>query len=542
MKRVVYISVVLAVMTAIFWTGERGCRQTIAARFSVVENRQQEKNVQEIEKNKKNESEEASEKLKKQKLVELEQLLSDARNSPVEVYGDIVFNLLESNMVVSIQRRRELLEQLFELSSSAKYKVKKKDTNDDTGTRSWQLSYGLSLNLDALSIQCRVVKKMLALDKARARQLFETVEIPDLKPIPCEDSLVYDVTIYYDTLRDIVKSNQSGDALKRQEDLALISQVVEKIQTPTELSLMMKVAASLDLSTYELPGLLHLLGKKMETLSTDNRSFMWSLRSLNTDFKSLAAYSKEKGETLDDLLSSYRSYLAVNMQKKRCGDYGGIAKLTETAKKTSDSFNQLITDFYGADSVKIPVLQANSLMPKELDRPPTIYPYWKTATGEKQLKGIQHLNYGDGKNKLSVADKDSYVWQNEMANYYSSLKSWSKSWSNDEKLSDMDFFHQKCSLLALLLQIVPKSNAIFPSVLADYVNLLEQSNYQKEHTAEWLWEAKVAFLIMDNNKQSADSIQTQYLESANDTLRAIARTRVLIAKYKQSPSSEKKND
>jgi len=79
------------------------------------------------------------------------------------------------------------------------------DPEVDPETRSANRAASLNLKMDALSLQSRAVEEMLGIDPIRARELFAQMTAPAIVPASCEDSLLPDVSPYYEALTAVVE-------------------------------------------------------------------------------------------------------------------------------------------------------------------------------------------------------------------------------------------------------------------------------------------------------------------------------------------------
>ncbi len=474
--------------------------------------------------------------LKRQKAEELKCLIADARNTPPEVAADTLFQLIESGIITDDNRKHELLEEIFNLAYSTQYKLKRYDSNNNTDTRSGMLSYGYSLNLDTLSLQCKSVRGMIVLDKKKAREHFEKIIIPTLTPLSCEDSMVYDVSIYYDTLSDILHSTFTEAEVKQQKHIHLVNQAITNITSSLQFGPIAKVITSLDLPPRELSHLVRPFNNRLNNLSSDARSFTWAIRSLGGDVKNLATHCKNKGVVFDRLLGSYRSFLLNNMTNNWCDGDINKSQMITFVKKEVGFFNSQITDLVIGGNTSISPLQINKLLPKGVGKSAHIYEYWKTPLGEKLLRGIQKLNYGKDGKKRSLIERNEVTWQHELADYYNNLKSWTK--AKADGMTEVDFFHQKCNLFGLLLELTPQSDPQYKDILVDYVDFLSQNHSKQVSVVEWLWQANIPFLRMKNITQLSDDILKAYVKSNDHILRTIAKTKLFIAKHRRPSQSE----
>lgn len=469
--------------------------------------------------------------LKKEKADALEQLLGDARVTQPEIFAYVIFQLLESGVIDDKKKKAELIEEVFNSAYSTQHPLKLKDFNDDTDTRSGMLQYGLGLNLDRLSIQCRAVREMIAIDKQKAREMFRDILIPEMKSLKCEDPMIPDVSIYYDTLIAITGRTFSEDEVKKREHLILTEQALSGIGSPLQLAPATKVIASIKAQPADISSLLGIFSKRMNDMSCDPRPFLWVLRTLDSDIKTLAIYCKGKGIPVDYLIDSYRTFLAGNMSKNWCDDYPDKSKVIAKVTKQSDSFNSLLGEILG-ESSKILPLQVKELMPKSFNGSLQIYEYSQNPTVQNLGNGVRSLIYADdGKgNQRTISEREGKLWQSKLSSYYHSLISWTK----DHDFSDVDYFHKKLLLMGILLQITPKTNPQYQKIISDYMYLLSQDRSQQENAVEWLWEALVPFSRMEYIKQSHEDILQIYLESPSVSLQTLAKTKLYLKKYKDS--------
>lgn len=465
--------------------------------------------------------------LKKEKADALEQLLGDARVTQPEVFAYVIFQLLESGVIDDKKKKAELIEEVFNSAYSTQHQLKLKDFNDDTVTRSGMLQYGLGLNLDRLSIQCRAVREMIAIDKQKAREMFRDILIPEMKSLKCEDPMIPDVSIYYDTLTAITGRTFSEDEVKKREHIIITEQALSGIVSPLQLGPATKVIASIKAQPQDISSLLGIFSKRMSDMSCDSRSFLWAIRTLDSDIKNLAVYCRGKGVPADYLIDSYRTFLAGNMSKNWCDDYPDKSKVIAKVTKQYESFNSLLNEIIGENGKVLP-LQVKELTPKGFSGSLQTYSYERSATVRNLYKGIRSLRYTENGKQRSVTEREGKLWQSELSKFYSSLNSWAKG----DGLSDIDYFHQKILLMGQLLQITPKTDPQYQNTLFDYMSLLSQDRSQQENAVEWLWEALVPFSRMEYIKQSHEDILQIYLESPSVSLQTLAKTKLYLKKYK----------
>lgn len=471
---------------------------------------------------------------KKQKAEDLKLLLINARNAPPEIAADTLIQLLGAGGIGDLAIRRELAKEAFNLAYSTQYRVKMYDAIDDADSRNRMLSYGYSLEMDTLSLQCRSVREMLAIDKQAAREMFEQIVMPELPPLSCEGAMVYDASLYYAVLADILKSAYTKEEVEKNARVQLLSRILARVSSVAEISPAIKVIVGAELQPADLGMVVQMISSRMANLPKDPRTFSSSARVVGGDVRLLAEHCKRLGASNTDLLGSYRSFLRDNITGSICKDHVDVRKTTEWIKAQAEAYNSLLADLDPEGGTRLSRLNADELTPKSIGPAPKIDEYWKSPMAEKLLAGIGRLNFGQNRKKVSLAEREQEKWQRELSEIVGNLRSWSN--NKDEAVSEIDYFHQKCNLYELLIQITPKSSPQLDGILSDYIGFLSHNRSQKESLIEWLWQARVPLLTLGYTKQSPDSVLKRYAESGDRLLRLIAEAKSFVVKYK-SPDS-----
>src|SRR5260370_23698429 len=103
-------------------------------------------------------------------------LVDLAQATPPEFGADAMLRVAESGKIKDRDAVRDLIEQAFQMAAAASFRVRMRGLPGTiTDTRSGVLSQAYDLKLDALSLQTRAVRDMLAIDKAKARHLFRDI-------------------------------------------------------------------------------------------------------------------------------------------------------------------------------------------------------------------------------------------------------------------------------------------------------------------------------------------------------------------------------
>ncbi|MGE0101733.1 MAG: hypothetical protein AB7U64_05365 [Blastocatellales bacterium] len=462
------------------------------------------------------------------KMDEVDILIDRARNAPPEIAADIMFQLIETRAVIDPEKSESLLEELFDLSYKAQYKVKRIESIDKSGSRISNLNYAYSLNLDELSIQCRVVRLMIPLNKERAVELFKKIQLPSLDPLSCKDLMVYEMSVYYETLNDLVSRALVNSENKQLDSYNLIGAAITKITSPTQLVSGAKLLARLDLSSIDLEYFLPAYVQKLKHLSSDPRSLFLVIPSVGKEVKNLALKCKAGGVPYENLIDAYRTFLTENMKKGICDDFPDASGISEAVKENGKSFNSLLNELFPQGNSRVKELKLNDVYPERIEKSSSVLQYYKTPSGVKLMAAHRKL-FVDSRGELRpVAEREKSAWANDLINFYNFFNSSAR----DEGMSEIDDFHNRCEVFGNLLEVVPKSNPIYADILNDYISLISQNRTQQESVIEWLWQARVVLLRMKLTKQSPNTVLKALSDSGDELLKLIAETRLFIMNNK----------
>lgn len=209
------------------------------------------------------------------KLPEPFQSISDLASAvPPEFASDALLRIVESGQLADNSARLQLVEQAFQLASSAKFPVRMQGVSGTTtDTASGSLSQAYALKLDILSLQSRAVRDMLPLDPAKARDLFRQVIMPTLAPLTCDSALVYEPSDYYQALSAVVNGAFTPKERTKEEHVNLLLDALGQVTSPSQLVPLAAVLESASVTAQQRQVLLARFGALLENMQGDDRSF-----------------------------------------------------------------------------------------------------------------------------------------------------------------------------------------------------------------------------------------------------------------------------
>jgi hypothetical protein len=447
---------------------------------------------------------------------EIVSFVNNVRSAPPEFAADLLLRVAESGKLTDQDWKQELIEEAFRLAPSVQQPVKRVTLpSNPTDTRAGFLASALELKLDALSLQCRAVSAMLAVNKQKARELFTQIQKPKLVPLTCEDASVYDASDFYTTLKAIAETTFSQKEVKRGEPIRLAEYHISQMVSPTEVVPVIELISSLKVAAPEREALLYAFSKTLGSISDDDRSFTASLYKVDRSMKKLITECSQQRLSLHELLRAYRAYLIRHFSAARCAD-GHLISSKATQAAAVNSFNN---DLRLTSEKNVAEIVADDIKPSKVEGSMRTHMHWQSPKASALLMKIKKLRFGSGNTPLTTAERESLDWQANMDAFLKDLADWRK----DDEESEEDYFHQKCVLLRTLIELIPKQ-AAREHVVRAYVEFLNSFDLNRGSRVEWLWQAK--FLFKDSVRFDGPNNPTpSYVIKRTDMLPVVEMTK-----------------
>lgn len=408
-------------------------------------------------------------------------VLGSKAQSP-EISSDLLLTFLATKIMSDPKKRKEIIEDIYRQGAEVKEPLRMAFRSGLMDTRSGYLSYSYDLELDRLSIQLRAIKMMLALDKQRARTLFRDMSQLTVKPLSCEDDLVYEISDYYKVLKDIVDQTFDPEARVRREQIYLATEFIDEIRSPAQVESAIAFLVSVKTTPAEFGILLDSLTATMRKISADPRTFGFSMANgsmtRSIKFKFLSKI-EEKGFVTSEFLKGYRSYLVKQLSGTRCLEderVGSEEKPDDPIVFANTLFENPITE----DEIK----------PEKIEPRTKVFVYWRTPKSAKLLTNIKKLRFGNSKTALSLEQRSHQEWQESLAKYLEQMNDW----KSEDEATEADYLHQRGVLYHTLIELTPPG-PMFLSVLQDYGLFLRDSRMIRDSPTQWLTYVKYLLKI-----------------------------------------------
>lgn len=425
---------------------------------------------------------------------EIETLLLNSGTLEPELTIDIYLKIIASGKIKNKVKIKQLLEEAFYLSFNIKEKIPGKIMAFEGQVltiRPTFISNAHKNNLDALTLQTRIVREMLKTDRVRAFELFNEIS-PNLslKPLSCQDFLLYEPKSFYELVGKIAEESFLPEQVKQGQRIAFLSPYIENMTSPSQVSPIIKILLSTNLTNDEMLNLGEIFNKSIRKIFGDDRSFSYQMNFDSTGRDIFQLYRKFNFSPAlyNELSRSYKDFVQKNLKGKRCQD--NINYEIRTGKTTNNpEKNEL--------EIKLPVYiaEANNILFKDLpigiedinsSEIETIeFPteYFSGGKSKEIFRKIRNLQNWEEENKTPSEIKESQKWQEEFSKTLESVNDLNELDNEDE----IDIFHQKSLLLRLLLVEAP--NISFKEkILNEYLKLLNNRQIEREFTPEWFLE------------------------------------------------------
>lgn len=144
---------------------------------------------------------------------------------------------------------------------------------------------------------------------------------------------------------------------------------------------------------------------------------------------------------------------------------------------------------------------------------PKLDRYWQSANGKQILEAGKKLRFTSSGADLSLADRTTPDWQQQLADYLNLIADWTA----DQEPSNSDYYHERCIVYTALLDLVP-SGPQSDKILAEYVDFISNSGLYGESPVEWYVEPYTVLTRSLNDSALHAKVVTAYRDSGNPVL------------------------
>src|SRR5579885_2145329 len=417
---------------------------------------------------------------------EIQSLADQARSVPPEFAAEALLRLAASDKVTDRQWKHELLEEAFRQGGLSQQPWKRVAVNPRRDPSAAFQSKAFAQNLDADSLQCRAVKALLPLDKKKARELFAEIPAPQFDPLTCSDTLVYDVSLYYETLAEVANTAFTPKEIADDEPFKLVERSL-RIFSPVQVGPVANLLAVLVLKPDQRDTLLATFSGALAQVSGDPRSFAAVAArtyALGARIGKLAAAVRAQQSGTYSLIESYRAFLVRNLSGARCQEeeqaaaFFGLQPAQPPPQDAVGFFNDSLRQEAFPPGAEIKAIAPEEIQPAKVEEQPAPTNMCQDS-GCRQLVSLYRAMVFDSNNTPYRPEaRETSEWRGRLRDYLAALADWK------EEGGPGAYFRQKCALYSDLFNLLPKGPER-DEVMRSLVAFLNRNSYQREHRAEW---------------------------------------------------------
>lgn len=412
-------------------------------------------------------------------------LVESANGVAAEFSADALIRLAQAEEA-GPARRRELLEEAFRRAAGAQQPLKRRAILAPRNGPSGFLDRAYAQELDANSLQCRAVRAMLPLDRKKARELFREIPVPQLPRLTCDDPLVYDLSLYYETLAEVVKTAFTPAEAAGDEPFKLVTDYVRGLTSPAQVAPLARLLATAPLKPAQTEALVMTFAGALKDFAGDDRSFTFSITRagrLGPRIAELAAACAKLGIATTPLVEGYRAYLVRHLGGDRCGESADQPGISFGIKLNADE--ELALDpvrFFNEKLRSDPVkpIAADEIVPGKVAGAAGGLRSCESPECRNLAKLYTGLVLGPNGMPYGPDLKAGSEWQAKVKEYLAALAAW----KDDPAASAAEQFQQKCLFYSDVMNLVPNS-ADRLAVLRSFLDFLKQNSFQRENRIEW---------------------------------------------------------
>ena len=401
---------------------------------------------------------------------EIDDFVAKVSSSSPEVSADLLIRTAQSQLISDKKRKIALLEEAYQRGSDAQKKLRMKRWTGLVETASGQLSAAYDLELDELSIKTRAVRTMSSLDAVRSRELF--VQIPKLKlpPLSCADDLGYEVSSFYQTLKEVQQKSFTPKELSEGNGLRFIQPYIAEIESPAQVAPVVDLIVDSNLTPSEFNVLLSTLVSALKGVQDDPKSFALSLISggLANSLQNLIKKSRDNEVASGPLLNAFRAYFLREL-RVQCPDMRVGNEQKNPMQVEFSRVNKWFVNSISEDELKARIGERSNETP-----------FWVSPESRSFLMRVKRLRFGTGQTALTEEERKNDDWQRELGQLLMDLGQWTGSGD-----AESEVFHEKSNLYDALYSLSP-SNSLRTEVLLAFAGYLRSASMQESSRIEWL--------------------------------------------------------
>jgi hypothetical protein len=412
----------------------------------------------------------------------LADLADRARSQPAELAADALLRIAAAPEPADapptdIAWRRQLIEDAFHLAAGAQQPFARRNW---TGKSAGLFDKSYVQGLDACTLQCRAVHAMLELDYKKARELFLAIPAPRIAPASCNDTLIYDPSVFYATADEIAARAFSPKEVANEEPFHLLERYAAGLTSIVEAAPIARMLTGAPLKNGQFETLTDSFAAALEQLSRDESTAepKNAIASDAAAIDALAAECTRRGIGTQALVEAWRAYGSRNSKAAPCADAKPVAGHSVAGQCESSTCRQLAAQFSA-------------------------------------------LTMGTNGFALTAEQKSSADWDGKLRQYLAALADWKDADDPSE------LFQFKSRFYSELFHTAP-NDVDRDLLLGALLNWLQQNGYQREHRVEWFYAVNTLIIRVFSDPRAMKTTVRALRDSADPVISFYAQLEQLL--------------
>lgn len=245
-------------------------------------------------------------------------LLALARTAAPEFQAHVLLRLHQEAKPPSREQALEQIEDAFRLASLAPEPLALQQVFGGTNSVSGALRQAFPAGLDAVSLRLRAAEAMLAYRPARALEMFEEIQLPDLPARSCADHLTYDLSRYYEVLGRLADAAFPAKERSAERHVEFIAGPLSRLSHASEVVPAIALLGKVRLLPPERERLVRIFAGRLEQLPPDSRSISGRAALLVRRVSDFVATLPAELRT--QVVTACRAFVVNHLAADRCPD------------------------------------------------------------------------------------------------------------------------------------------------------------------------------------------------------------------------------
>lgn len=306
-----------------------------------------------------------------------------AMSAPPELAADLLIRL-STTPALDRYWKIEFLDEAFQLAGAGRHAFPLQSavgeaghTDSDAGV----LQRGLRAGLSVLELQVRAIRGTLPLNRAKAREMADSMPALRFPPLRCADSVRPAVGRWYEMAAELFHKGFTGQEKQRGRDLQFLESHIRQIQSPFQLEAAARMM--LPLRTQDFERLVVAFAAALKEMRTDDRSFSATDGLTQPYYDLVRAAQKANLPTLP-MVDAYRTYLTAHLGAARCADTAGMKDGSTSLTNMVALFNTSLLKMTNRGNAEVNPISEEELEPSRLiDERAKVNHFWSTPVTKK---------------------------------------------------------------------------------------------------------------------------------------------------------------